>query len=241
MVTRKFISAALILSIALSSSVIAAEGDTYDFSWLDTDKEVFVLQNRKYRKVGKMFFSLGGGITTSGAFVDSNVVQLRSGYFVKEAVGFEYVYSFAKGKENTVAKDVRNLGAAGSIPFRRIVENYMGGMLVWTPFYGKVNTFNKIIYTDWTFGIGYAAIKEKNNRKEVLAIGPPSTRTKPEVNSHGGLMWNFGVKIYFSEMFDIRTDLTTIHYRAKKPSASDNAKKLTYSNWDVTIALGMRF
>ena len=53
----------LLISILISTEgrLLAAEGDTYSFSWLDPDKEVFVLQNRKYRKKGRLHLNAGGG------------------------------------------------------------------------------------------------------------------------------------------------------------------------------------
>ena len=44
----------LLLCIFLISGVVVAnEKSVYEFSWLDKDKEIYVLQNRKFRKVGK--------------------------------------------------------------------------------------------------------------------------------------------------------------------------------------------
>ena len=111
---------------------------------------------------------MGGGITTSGAFVDSTVIQGRAGYFFREEWGFELVYSMNNGDENATAKSVRSEGTAGSIPFRRIVDNYMGGMILWSPFYAKINTFNQIIYVDWIIGLGVAKLEETNNQVEFL-------------------------------------------------------------------------
>ena len=239
MITRKYITLVLLSTSMGSFNGYSAEGDTYDFSWLDPDKEVYVLQNRKYRKKGKLFFSVGGGVTTSGAFVDNYPLQARAGYFAREVIGFEFIYSRGNGKENQTAKDVRNVGVSGSHPFRRIVQNYMGGMFIWSPFYSKINTFNKILYADWTFGIGYGALEEKNNRRQVLRTGSPSQRGDVTEN-HNGILWTFGTKWYLSEMFDIRADLTTFHYQANKPARTAE-KKIWYSNWDVTWSLGVRF
>ena len=40
-------------------------------------------------------------------------------------------------------------------------------MLLWAPFYGKINTFNKILYFDLFFGIGLATIGGKDNAETV--------------------------------------------------------------------------
>ena len=209
----------------------------YDFHWLDPDKEVYVLQNRKFRKKGKLHFNVGGGITTSGAFVDTAVFQGRIGYFAREEWGFEYLYSKNNGKENSTARSVRNDGGSGSVPFRRIITNYTGGMVLWSPFYNKINTFNSIIYSDWIIGLGYAQLEHEHNGIELKDGDKQET-----VVSHNGIIWNLGNKIYLAENFNVRVDLTTIHYRAKRISTKpDREKKIWYSNWDIALSFGYRF
>ena len=148
----------LLLSLIVSSQVFANEKDIYEFSWLDPDKEVYVLQNRKFRKSDRLYLNAGWGMTTSGAFVDASAIQGRVGYFFSEDFGLEGLYSKNTGKENNTAASVRagrGNGTGSSTPFRRIVESYSGGMIIWSPFYSKINTFNKIVYMDWIFGVGY--------------------------------------------------------------------------------------
>ena len=230
----------LLVFLGFSGEAFSLEGDTYSFDWLDPDKEVYVLQNRKYRKRGRLYFNAGGGVTTSGAFVDATVLQGRVGYFVRESLGFEFIYSKNNGEENDTAKGVRNEeGIGGSVPFRRIVDNYSGGMLMWSPFYTKINTFNKIIYGDWLIGLGYAKLEEKNNENEVLDQG---LRSGPDSNvSHDGILWNLGMKIYLSRSLEFRVDLTTIFFQADKVGEDNSDKKSWNSNWDAIVSLGYSF
>ncbi len=216
---------------------LAAERDLYSFSWLDPDKEVYVLQNRRYRKKNKFYFNVGAGVTTSGAFVDSSLYQGRTGYFFREEFGFEVIYAMSDGKENETAASLRNEGAAGSRPFRRIVDNYFGGMFTWAPFYTKTNTFDTIIYIDWILGAGVAKIQETSNEQEFL-LGIDSTEMRTQ--DHTGLIWNIGALFYINETFGVRTDLTTTHYKAEKPS-NISTEKVWYSNWDLALSLSARF
>jgi outer membrane beta-barrel protein len=225
----------LCASFLFSPVLKASEKDIYEFSWLDPDKEVYVLQNRKFRKAGHMHFNLGGGITTSGAFVDATSLQGRAGFFFVEDFGIEGVFAKNSGKENDTAKGVRNPGGAGSKPFRRIVDNYTGALLLWSPFYSKINTFNKIIYMDWIFGLGYAQLKEHNNQLEVQTSGVTISET---TETHSGIMWNVGMKFYLTEAFSIRTDVTAIHYSAKNATTAGSSYN---SNYDTTVALGYAF
>lgn len=234
----KILASFFVFSLIFSSHVFASEKDIYEFSWLDPDKEVFVLQNRKYRKANRAYINLGGGITTSGAFVDSTSLQGRIGYFFTEEYGFEAIYAKNSGKENNTAKGVRNSGGGGTgtTPFRRIVENYKGGMFVWSPFYSKINTFNKIVYMDWIFGLGYASLEEKNNKLRFtqgqVAEGVETKET------HSGIMWEAGMKFYLSEEFSVRVDLTAVHYSADNISTAGSSYK---SNYDATVSLGYSF
>lgn len=233
----KLLALLLLLSMALSSQVFASEKDIYEFSWLDPDKEVYVLQNRKYRKAGHLHVNLGGGITTSGAFVDSTAIQGRVGYFISEDFGLEGLYSKNSGKENATAQGVRSSGpqGTGTTPFRRIVDSYMGAMFLWAPFYSKINTFNKIVYMDWIFGVGYAQLKEKNNK---LAFQSAALANQETLETHSGVMWEAGLKFYLSQSFDIRTDLTAVHYSTNNISTPGSSLK---SNFDATVSLGYSF
>lgn len=230
---RIFLILLLVCSINIPLSH-AGEQNVYSFSWLDPDKEVYVLQNRKFRKKGRFHINVGAGMTTSGAFVDANALQARAGFFPYEEWGIEFVYSKNTGDENTTAASVRNDGAAGSIPFRRITDDYMGGLLLWSPFYMKINTFNQILYVDWMLGVGYGKLQETNNRQEVLN----SASFDLETVTHSGIMWNTALKFYISRMFSVRADLTGFHYEAE---VVDQSKSIWTQNLDLTLALGINF
>jgi outer membrane beta-barrel protein len=234
----KVLTTLVLFTLTFTTNLFASEKDIYEFSWLDPDKEVFVLQNRKYRKAGHLHVNLGGGITTSGAFVDATAIQGRLGFFVTEDYGVEVLYSKNSGKENLTAKGVRaaNGGGTGTTPFRRIVESYSGAMFLWSPFYSKINTFNSIVYMDWIFGLGYAQLKEHNNK---LRIKQGQSAEGIETSeSHSGILWEAGLKFYVSENFNIRTDLTAIHYNADNISTAGSSYK---SNFDATVSLGYSF
>lgn len=231
----KFLSLFVLAAIIISSKLYASEKDIYEFSWLDPDKEVYVLQNRKFRKAQHLTANLGAGITTSGAFVDATAIQGRLGYFVTEDWGVELVYSKNTGKENDTFKAVKaTSNGTGSTPFRRIVNNYTGAMVAWSPFYSKINTFNKIIYMDWIFGLGIAQLEEHNN-KAFFASQSTAVET---VEKHTGVIWQVGMKFFLNENWNVRTDLTAVHYSAKQVTLSTNA---TYSNFDATLSLGYTF
>lgn len=232
---KKLICLILLLSF---TSVIASESDTYNFSWLDPDKEVYVLQNRKFRKAGSFHLYAGGGKTLNGAFVDATTLQARAGYYFFEEYGFEAVYGKNSGKENNTAANVRDNGQGiGSRPFRRIIDNYMGAMFLWSPFYSKINTFNTIIYYDWIFGVGFANVQETNNTEEFQnSAGVYPSQTE----KHTGIMWDIGIKIFFGGGWSSRIDVTAVHYKAPSPVVGDT-QKLWNDNYDLSFSLGYNF
>lgn len=216
----------------IGNNLSAAEGDTYSFTWLDPDKEVYVLQNRKFRKKGRFHVSIGGGMTTSGSFVNGTNLQGRAGYFFKEEWGFELLYSQNAGEENADAQAVRNTTAAGSTPFRQITNYYMGGMLLWSPFYTKINTFNTIIYMDYIFGLGIGKIEETNNRLELQ-----NTVNKNEtVETHNAFLWSLGMKFYVNDSFSIRPDFTGVIFKSLRP---DRNEENYYSHYDLSLSVVM--
>ena len=108
---------------------------------------------------------------------------------------------------------------------------------MWSPFYSKINTFNSILYVDWIFGFGYAKLTETNNREEFLVGG---TEVDPTTETHGGLMWQAITKFYLSDSADLRINLTTVHYLARRASDSDTSLAWN-SNYDLSATIGYSF
>ena len=211
----------------------ASESSVYNFSWLDPDKEVFVLQNRTFRKDGHLFLHGGGGISTSNPFVNSINMQARFNYFFTEEFGFEVLYSKNTGEENGAADQVRTTATgSGAIPFRRITDSYMGGLIVWSPFYAKINTFNTIIYLDWMFSLGVAQLVELNNQLEF----ENQTNKTQTSETHMGGIWQTTIKFYMNQSWDMRFDLSGIHYKADFQDESG-----WNTNYDLSLSLGFKF
>lgn len=211
----------------------AGEESIYDFSWLDKDKEIYVLQNRKYRKAGRPFISIGSGLTTSGAFVDSYYLQGRLGFFFKEEFGFEGIYTKAEGTQNDTFKDIPS-----STAFIRMVDNYWGAGILWSPFYAKINTFNKVVYVDWTLGAGIGQLTEKNN-KETLTYGIEQPLT---TETHTGGYWDMQLKFWVNTHWTINFDIVAFYYQADKAKkdSGENPKEY-YSNYDMGLSLSYNF
>jgi outer membrane beta-barrel protein len=230
----------LIFNFQIKES-FASTTDAYDFSWLDPGKKIFVLQNRRFRKNNKIHLSVGSGFTTSGAFVDSFNLSGRGSYYFTEEFGVEILYSKNNGKENSTAESVRNPGGSGSIPFRRIVDEYYGAYLSWSPFYSKINTFNQIIYLDILFNLGVVSMQESSNVQEISIGG--AGNFEDTVESRTALSWDVGWKVYLSDYMDLRLDILALHYQANSALGvvSDTDDQNWYSHYDLSLSLGVRF
>jgi outer membrane beta-barrel protein len=228
----------LICAFLTSTIVLANEKSLYEFSWLDKDKEIYVLQNRRYRKVGSVYVGALGAKTLSGAFVDSYGGSVRGGYFFSEDWGIEGVFGKSTGQKNDTAKGVED---QQSKAFYRKVDTYVGAMLMWSPFYSKINTFNKVFYYDWMFGLGLASVKTLDNRNE---FETPSSSTLTSTANMGAI-WNTGLRIYLSDSWSLRVDFTGLHVKPSKENIKDNGNSVTtsalFSNYDLGLGLNYAF
>lgn len=230
--------ALILMSLMMSCLVYADEKSLYNFSWLDKDKEIYVLQNRKFRKDGN--FYVGGTLAynLSQDFLDAYGGTFRAGYFFREDWGIEAVYGKNSSTESDTAKGVKEQGA---FPFYREIDTYMGAMVMWSPFYSKINTFNRVFYFDWMFGLGVASINTKDNRSLFETTGNSALTSESVM----GALWNTGFRFYINENWSLRLDITGLTYSADK-SKSDGAgndSKATklFTNYDLGLGLNYAF
>lgn len=230
-----------LMLLIMSTVALAAENSLYNFSWLDSDKEIYVLQNRKFRKVDNLYVGATGSFNLSQAFVDSYGGTLRAGYFFSEDWGLEFVYGKNSNSENDTAKGVRE---QSTVPFYRQIDSYMGAMLMWSPFYSKINTFNQIFYFDWLFGVGVGSITTEDNRN--LFDTSATNRNELVSESNIGALWMTGLRFYVNQSWSVRLDLTGQTYNADKVTRSGQTgptskKSKLYNNYDLGLGLNYAF
>jgi outer membrane beta-barrel protein len=216
----------------------ADEKSVYEFSWLDKDKEVYVLQNRKYRKVNRLYVGAGGVMSLSGAFIDAYAGRFQLGYFFKEDWGFEIHYAKYTGSENDTAKGVRE---QRTVPFFRKLDTTTSFLVWWSPFYGKLNTFNSIFYYDWMIGFGLAQATTIDNRNEFISISDRSL-TSENVT---GATWSTAMRFHVNDHWSVRVDISGLHYNADRKSETESgsaiSKSQIYTNLDVGVNLLFAF
>jgi outer membrane beta-barrel protein len=231
----------VLVTLIMSSVVMANEKSLYNFSWLDNDKEIYVLQNRKFRKDGNVYIGATAAYNMSQDFLDAYGGTVRGGYFFSEDWGIEFLYGKNTSTENDTAKGIKEQSA---FPFYREIDSFMGAMLMWSPFYSKINTFNKIFYFDWMFGLGAGNITTKDNRKLFDTVAPQSERNQLTQESNVGAIWNTGFRFYINENWSLRLDFTGLTYKADKTkynTATKSTSSRLFTSYDLGLGLNYAF
>lgn len=224
----------ILLLTTLSLQAFSSENNVYDFSWLDPDKKVYVLQNRKFRKSGKFYLGTTFGRSVSGAFIDSMEANVYTGYFFKEDWGIELSYTKSSSSTNST-HDAVNL--AGAVAFYRALDTVTTAHLVWSPFYSKINTFNKIFYYDWLFGLGFSSYTSMDNRNE-FGVTNKSELTK---DSGIGVSWFTGMRFFINENWSSRVDFTGMHTNADRALGVDDLEKSMFHYYHFRLGINYTF
>ena len=211
--------------------------EDYDFSWLDPDKKIYVVQNRKYLKGRKLEVSLAGGLNLSGPYTSSSVWLLRGGYFFNEQFGISIVGGWQSNSASPTLVELKQTSATSVLPNVRDVESFYGGTFVWVPFYGKFNLFNQIFYIDWHLEAGVATASSRVNLS-FLAGQDDSFAT----TSHTGFLWGTGFKFFITQTFAARLDMLALYYSAPiVRQGVTTAETTTNDNYYLTLGLSAHF
>jgi outer membrane beta-barrel protein len=237
---KKFKTTYLLGSLALAGSIHsanAAEDDLYDFLWLDQDKQVYVLQNKVFKKKNRFSVNAGYIMGLSSEFQDTSGWHANFGYHFSEQLGVELMYNEYSNTDNTTKQNLQSV--TSQVPFERKLASSYGLMLNWSPFYGKINTFNKIIYFDWTFAAGVGKIKTNSNALTV-DITSQSDTFKGEDYTAGFLKTSF--EIHATERITIGTSLLRTIYKAPGPTVDGVAGTDKWrGNSDFILSVGFSF
>jgi outer membrane beta-barrel protein len=230
----KFSIIALGLMIMLARETKAGEESLYDFLWLDPDKKVYVLQNKLYKKENSFYFDLGYISNQTSKFQDTNGFALKGGYYFHEEFGVELFYQQYANKNNDEFRNVQSIN--GVVPFIRRMNDTYGAVAIWSPFYGKINTFNQIFYFDWSFGAGISMVNTDSNINSVRITNAPN---KYEKKSYTGGVLKTKVKFHLKENIHLGLEYMNSYYMAPGPKDPKNEKLRT--NTDVILSIGFSF
>ena len=225
---------ALGLMLMLTKNTHAGEKSLYDFLWLDPDKKVYVLQNKLYKKEHSFYADVGYLANFTSKFQDTRGVAIRAGYYFHEEWGLEVFYNQYSNSNNDDFRNVQFINEAE--PFVRRLNSTYGAMLIWSPFYGKINTFNQIYYFDWSFGAGVSKINAESNLKTVTQTNVPNNYAK---ENYTGAVLKTKVKFHLTENVHLGLEYMNTYYNAPGPKNPKSDKLRT--NTDVVFSVGFSY
>lgn len=223
----------LILMGSSWAEAVEKEPGEFQFNWLDPDKKIYVLQNRKYLKTNRLLFSVLGGTGLSDAYRNVLNADGRVSFYFSEGWGLEFFYRRSYHSENTTYKALVSTNT-NIFPIIREIDAEYGGTLHWVPWYAKINVFNSILYFDWYFAGGAGTL-------ESVAIQPQGVGASSQVITPQNLFAIFagtGHQYHVTQSFTIRLDLTGTYYRA--PIFGTSGDQTWFSNYNFGIGFGLR-
>ena len=121
-----------------------AELDPDDKLYWATVRNIYTLQQRRFRKSGRFGVTLYGGLIPNNIFEQYVPIGLRLNYFILENIGIELAGSFnlksRTGLENQIREE--NGVGAGQVLIGDTQVSHTNFGLVWSPFYGKAAFYN---------------------------------------------------------------------------------------------------
>ena len=207
----------------------ASDDPEYDFSWLDPDKKVQVLQNRRYRKALHPMISVLGGAASNDPFNTSYSVEPRVSFNISEQFAFEGFYGFYFNSRNSLDAALA-VTSPNALPTVRETRSRYGGLLQWSPWYAKINVFNSILYFDWYFSAGAGVLNTALDMRDSTAQA-----SVYQDESYFAAFAATGHQYHFNEWLKVRLDVTTGFYNAAI------ARGGTETDWftDTTFTLGL--
>ena len=230
----KWVLIAAVLVVSMSKQVHAGEESLYDFLWLDPDKKVYVLQNKLYKKEHKFYFDAGYISNYTSKFQATQGFQLKGGFYLREEWALEASFQQYSNGNNDEFRNIRIINKTE--PFIRRLNSSLGANLIWSPFYGKINTFNEIVYFDWSFGAGYTKINAESNIK-TAAFGAVSNKFGKENYNGAVLKTNF--KVHLKENMHLGVEYMNTYYMAPGPQNPKSDRLRT--NTDIIFSVGFSF
>lgn len=230
----KFSILVLALMLVMTKITHAGEESLYDFLWLDPDKKVYVLQNKLYKKEHSFYLDVGYVSNFTSKFQDTNGFNLSAGYYIHEEWGLEVFYNQYSNSNNDDFKNIQSVSKV--VPFVRRPKSTLGAAIVWSPFYGKINTFNQIYYFDWSFAAGVAQVNTESNLKTVRITNAPNQYEKETTT---GAVLKTKVKFHLTEHVHLGIEYMNTYYKAPGPR-NPNSDTLR-TNTDVIFSVGFSY
>ena len=234
------VCALLLLSVFIDvSSSFASDDNDYNFSWLDPDKKIYVLQNRRYRKQGLEVFAMGGR-SLGDIYRTVYQVQPRVAYWFNEDFGIEGFYSDRFNSTNNNYANLAqaiNANAVTQSPYIREVTSQLGLLFNWAPWYAKINVFNSVVYFDWYFSLGAGMLNTQVGPK---TIDDPVVGSQWKTDNLFAVFLGTGQMFHLNEHWKLRLDLLGHFYSAPTSGGAPNgvSGSSIFSNFAINLGVG---
>jgi len=210
------------------------EKDEYSFNWLDPEKKIYVLQNRRYLKGGRAFLSAMVGPGVSNPYRTTLTIDPRAAYYFNETFGLEVFYTIYKNQKNSTVEALEStIGTGNTIPVIREVTAQYGALLHYVPWYAKINVFNNILYFDWYFSAGIGQVTADLDVRDTVGDDPVFVKQQ-----FMGFMLGTGHQYHLNESLSVRLDFGGSFYQA--PDFGETGPKSMYTNFNFGLGLGIR-
>jgi outer membrane beta-barrel protein len=217
---------------SLNEAHAASDSEQYNFSWLDPEKKIYVLQNRRYVKAKRLMLSAMGGTSYSDPYRDAYALNARAAFYFSESLGVEGFYSKAFTSENNNYEALKQVSPA-TLPVVREVRSQIGANLQWVPWYAKINVFNQILYFDWYFSAGAGTLNVDLDTR-TRSTDPAAYTPK----SYFAFFLGTGQMFHISDRVAVRLDFSSALYRA--PLFGTTGENTWYSNSTLGAGVGFK-
>ncbi|MEN9723493.1 MAG: hypothetical protein RJB38_1479 [Pseudomonadota bacterium] len=215
-----------------AASAGTTDSSPYEFSWLDPEKKIYVLQNRKFTKAGRLMLSVLGGVG-SNPYRKVYGFEPRVALYFSESLGVEVFYTKWWNSSNTTFRSLEASSGATTLPLLREIRGQMGGLIHWVPWYAKINVFNQILYFDWGFQLGLgrldAVLLSKQNSTD-----PFSEQADDQTAFLAGTSQQF----FLNQDWSVRLDVLGTFYNATY--SKNSGDKTWFSTFQFGAGLGYR-
>ncbi len=181
----------IILFTTLTS--FANESTLYDFKWLDEGEKVYVIQNKEHVKAGGLGIDFSIIDSNSSPYQDTTGMLFALTYYFSENWSIDFTY---KKYNNSNSADLENLLEVLDNQTKPLIRRVDAAKLIhinWIPFYGKINTFNKIFFFDWGVGFGIGQFDTAGNYE---TFDDPAVSFTLKEESDTGFNFRSYVKFY---------------------------------------------
>ena len=217
---------------SLGRAPASGDDDEYSFKWLDPDKKIYVLQNRKFRKENRANVSILFGPGISNSYRSTAALGFRGGYNFAEDWAIEFFYDVGLAKENSTWEALKTT-SSNAKPVVREIRGAYGALLQWSPWYAKINVFNTILHFDWYFNGGLGSVRTAlDTRNKISDAASYVDETK------FGIFLGTGQFFHVTQNFGFRVDLTGMIYQA--PNLGASGDNTFYSEYFFGFGLGWK-